>query len=69
MAYILPRAFIVLIGWGITCGLIVKLWPRVDETSFVIAGASWALAGLVCFGYTYKLRAGAEDQQSRSQRT
>ena len=69
MAYILPRAFIVLIGWGMTCALIVNMWPRADATIFVIAGVSWALVGLVCFGYTNKLRAGAEDQQSRSQRT
>ena len=66
MAYILPRAFIVLIGWSITCGLIANLWPRIDATTFVIAGASWALAGFACFGYVHKLRAEAEDQQSRS---
>jgi hypothetical protein len=61
MAYILPRAFIVLIGWGITCGLMVNLGPRVDATTFVIAGASWALAGIVCFGYMHRLRIEAED--------
>ena len=61
MAYILPRAFIVWIGWGITCGLMVNLWPRVDATTFVIAGASWALAGIVCFGYMHRLRVEAED--------
>jgi hypothetical protein len=65
MTYILPRAFIVLIGWGISCALIYNIWPRVDSTIFVIAAASWALAGLVCFGYMYKLRAEAEDQKSR----
>jgi hypothetical protein len=66
MTYVLPRAFIVLIGWGITCALIYNIWPRVDATIFVIAGLSWALAGFVCFGYMYKLRAGVEDQRSRS---
>ncbi len=65
MTYILPRAFIILTGWAITCALIVKMWPSVDSTIFVIAGASWTLAGLVCFGYMYKLRTGAEDQQRR----
>jgi hypothetical protein len=65
MTYILPRAFIVLIGWGITCALIYNIWPRVDATIFVIAGLSWALAGFVCFGYMYRLRAGLEDQPSR----
>jgi hypothetical protein len=69
MAYILPRAFIVLIGWGITCALIANLWPRVEAATFVVAGVSWALAGLVCFGYMHKLRAEAEDPQSRSSRT
>jgi hypothetical protein len=65
MIYILPRAFIVLIGWGITCALIYNIWPLVDPAIFVIAGVSWGIAGLVCFGYTYKLRAEAEDQHSR----
>jgi len=66
MAYVLARVFIVLIGWGVTCGLIANLWPHVDTTTFVIAGASWALAGFVCFGYMHKLRVEAEDQQGRS---
>ncbi len=66
MTYLLPRAFIVMIGWGITCALITNIWPRVDPTIFVIAGVSWALAGLVCFGYMHKLRAAAQDQRSRS---
>lgn len=61
MAYILPRAFIVLMGWGITCGLMANLWPRVDATTVVIAGASWALGGIVCFGYMHRLRVEAED--------
>ena len=61
MAYILPRVFIVLIGWGITCGIMVNLWPRVDATTFVIAGASWALAGILCFGHMHRLRIEVED--------
>lgn len=65
MAYILPRAFIVLIAWGISCGLIAQMWPSVDATFFVIVGVSWALAGFVCFGYMHKLRVEAESQQSR----
>lgn len=40
MTYILPRAFIVLIGWGMTCALIYDIWPLVDPTVFVIAGVS-----------------------------
>jgi hypothetical protein len=65
MTYILPRAFIVLVGWGITCALIYNIWPGVDATIFVIAGISWALAGVVCFGYMYRLRSEIEDQRSR----
>ncbi len=65
MTYVLPRAFVILTGWGITCALIVKVWPGVDSAIFVVAGASWILAGLVCFGYMYKLRGEAEDRQSR----
>lgn len=65
MTYILPRAFIVLIGWGMTCALIYDIWPLVDPTVFVIAGVSWALAGLVGFGYMHKLRVETEDQHSR----
>lgn len=65
MTYILPRAFIVLMGWGITCGLIINLWPSVDPMVYYAAGASWAFAGLVCFGYLHKLRREAEDPHGR----
>jgi hypothetical protein len=61
MSYILPRAVIVLIGWGITCGLIMRVSPNVDPTIFYVAGVSWALAGIVCFGYLHKLRREAEE--------
>jgi hypothetical protein len=65
MSYILPRAFIVLICWGITCGLINTVWSRVDLMIVCFAGTSWALAGIVCFGYLRKLRREAEGQRSR----
>jgi hypothetical protein len=65
MTCILPRAFIVLVGWGITCGLIVNLWSKVDPKIFYFAGASWAMAGLLCFGYLHRLRRAAQEQQSR----
>jgi hypothetical protein len=61
MAYIVPRAFIVLIGWAITCGLIINVWSHVDAKIFCLAGASWALAGILCFGYTHRLRREAKD--------
>jgi hypothetical protein len=56
MAYILPRAFIVLVGWAITCGLIKNVWSSVDPMVFYVAGGSWAIAGIACFGYLRKLR-------------
>jgi hypothetical protein len=65
MAYILPRAFIVLVGWGITCGLIKNIWASVDPKVFLIAGISWAFAGLVCFGYLYKLRGDMQGRPSQ----
>jgi len=63
MAYILPRAFIVLSLWGVTCGLIVTILPGSDPAVYYFAGASWALAGIVCFGYIRKLR--REDEALR----
>jgi hypothetical protein len=66
MTYIVPRAFIVLAGWGITCALIYNIWPRIDPTIFVIAGVSWAFAGIICFGYMHRLRNGDQHQRSRS---
>jgi hypothetical protein len=65
MAYILPRALIVLFAWGVTCGLINHVWPNVDPKVFYVAGASWAFAGMVCFGYLYRLRGEEQDQQER----
>jgi ABC-type polysaccharide/polyol phosphate export permease len=64
MTYILPRAFIVLIAWGITCGIIMHLWSDVDPMIFYVAGASWAFAGIVGFGYMHKLRREFEDHHS-----
>jgi hypothetical protein len=57
MAYILPRAFIVLVAWAITCGLIKNVWSPVDPMIFYLVGGSWAFAGLLGFGYLHKLRA------------
>jgi hypothetical protein len=56
MTYLMPRAIIVLVGWGITCGLIMKVWANVDPVIFYVAGASWALAGIAYFGYLHRLR-------------
>jgi len=65
MAYILPRAFIVLLLWGITCGLIVAIVPSTDPAVYLFAGVSWAMAGMVCFGYIRKLRREEEDLRLR----
>jgi hypothetical protein len=59
MAYLLPRAVIVLIAWGTTC-LIMNTFTTVDPLIFYIACGVWSLVGLVCFGYLHKLR-GEED--------
>ncbi len=65
MGYILPRALIVLIGWGMTCGLISHVWSNVYPMVFYVAGASWAFAGTVCFGYLYRLRGEADNPRGR----
>jgi hypothetical protein len=62
MAYILPRAFIVLIGWGITCALIANLSANSDPTIFYVAGATWVAVGIVGFGYLYRLRRSRDEQ-------
>ena len=67
MAYILPRAFIVLVGWGITCGLIKNVCSTVDPMIYYLAGASWAFAGLLGFGYLHKLRGAAHGRRGRHQ--
>ncbi len=63
MAYLLPRAVIVLIAWGITCGLIKNLWPEADPMIFGVAGASWAFGGIAYFAYLRKLRREIDDLQ------
>jgi hypothetical protein len=61
MTYILSRAFIVLTAWAATCGLINSAWSDVQPSVFVVAAASWALAGFVCFGYMHRLRREAQE--------
>jgi hypothetical protein len=56
MAYLLPRAFIVSMGWGMTCALIYNVRPDADPNSYYAAGAIWAFVGVVCFSYLYRLR-------------
>jgi hypothetical protein len=61
MAYLLPRAIIILIAWGITCGLIKNLAPEADPMLFGVAGASWVAGGIAYFAYLRKLRRDIEE--------
>jgi hypothetical protein len=61
MAYILPRAVIVLIAWGTTC-LIMNTFTNIAPLVFYVAGGVWSLVGLVCFGYMHSLREDADSQ-------
>lgn len=56
MSYWLPRAVMLLIVWGMTCGLIRHFWPETDPIVFGIAGAFWAVGGVAYFAYLRKLR-------------
>ena len=56
MTYLLPRAVLILMAWGMTCILIRKLWPHADLTVFGVAGASLVAAAGAYFGYLHKLR-------------
>ena len=59
MAYILPRAIIVLIAWGTTC-LIMNTFTTISPLVFYVAGGVWSLVGLACFGYMHGLRGDAD---------
>lgn len=56
MAYILPRAFFVLIAWAMTCVLIRNLWPNTDPVVFGVVGAVWLFGAIAYFSYLQKLR-------------
>ncbi len=61
MAYHLPRAFIVLMTWGMSCVAIKKLFPEADPAIFGIAGVSWVAGVTAYFGYLRKLRRDIEE--------
>jgi hypothetical protein len=65
MAYILPRAVIVLIAWGTTC-LIMNTFTAIEPLVFYIAGGVWSLVGLVTFSYMHSLREEAEAEPVRA---
>ncbi len=51
LTYVLPRAVIVLIGWGVTYLILTALSTHVPPAVVYMAGVAWVLAGVVCFGY------------------
>jgi len=65
MAYFIPRAIIVLLGWGLSYGLMKIVLSDESLAVFYFTGLSWALAGIVCFGYIRKLRREADLEQTR----
>ena len=50
MAYLLPRAILVVLAWGLTCALIRKFWPDANSVIFFLAAVSWAGAAGAYFG-------------------
>jgi hypothetical protein len=61
MAYLLPRAILVVLAWGLTCALIRKFWPDANSVIFFLAAVSWAGAAGAYFGYLYKLHRDIEE--------
>lgn len=64
MAYILPRAIIVLIAWGATC-LVMNIFTRIAPQIFYAAAGVWSLVGLVCFSYMHGLRGDTRERPVR----
>jgi drug/metabolite transporter (DMT)-like permease len=56
MAYLLPRAVLILVVWAMSCALIRKWWPEADAPIFVGALVCWIFGGIAYFGYLHKLR-------------
>jgi hypothetical protein len=65
MAYILPRAVIMLIAWGTTC-LIMNTFTAIDPLVFYIAGGVWSLVGLMAFSHMHNLREQTEAEPVRA---
>lgn len=65
MAYLLPRAVIVLIAWATSCWLIKSFWPEADPMVFGVAAASWTVGGVAYFAYLRKLRREIEALERR----
>lgn len=56
LGYILPRAVIVLLGWGATYWILTALSTHLPPTVVYITGLAWVGAGIAGFGYLYRLR-------------
>jgi|GEM_PF-3343694 len=65
LIYVLPRAFIVLLGWGAMYWILTALSPSLAPMIVYFTGISWLLAGVVCFGYLYRPRRDAALLQER----
>jgi hypothetical protein len=56
MAYVMPRAVIVLLAWGASYVILTALSTHVPSAVVYFTGVAWSLAGIACFGYLYRLR-------------
>jgi hypothetical protein len=66
MSYVLPRAVIVLVGWGLTYFILTALSTHLPPMVVYLTGFGWLFAGLACFGYLYRLRHDAALSHNRS---
>ena len=53
--HIVSRAVLVLLGWGATYWILTALSPHLPPAVIYFTGIAWVLAGIVCFGYIYRL--------------
>ena len=65
LAYVLPRAVLVLLCWGVTYWMLTVLSTHLPPAAVYITGISWMLAGALGFGYLYRLRREAGSLQDR----
>ena len=56
LAYIVPRAVLVLLGLATTYWLLTALSPHLPPKVIYITSLAWLFAGLGGFGYLYRLR-------------
>jgi hypothetical protein len=56
MAYAWPRAVLILLCWIATYWLLTVLSTEVPPAVVYFTAVAWLLAGIVVFGYLYRLR-------------